>query len=141
MALEFRKHFFVRFGQVDRAGIVYYPTLYDTFHTAFEEFWREAAGRPYDRVLEDEGVGYPAVHVETDFRAPLRYGDGYEVAVTVARLGERSVTWHYRGFREGAGEPFLDARITTACVDMGTWRSRAVPADHRRLLEPYLDRD
>lgn len=130
--MSYRRQFAVRFGDIDEAGVVYYPRLFDYFHQAFEDFWAVALERPYPLVVKEERVGYPTVHIETDFKGPLRYGDQFEIEVSVQRIGTRSISWSYRGFREGAKDSFLEACVTTACVDMDTFVSKDIPADHKK---------
>lgn len=136
--MSYRTSYHVRFGDIDGAGIVYYPRLFDYFHMAFEDFWREALSRDYPAVLMQERVGYPAVHIESDFVAPVKYGDRFEIEVSVRRIGEKSVTWIYEGHRHPDDLVFLRAAVTTACVDMDRFESREVPETHRALLEPHV---
>ncbi len=105
----------VRFADVDHAGIVYYPRYFHFFHVAFEELWRARIGpRAYSELIDRDRVGFPAVHAECDFVAPLKFGDTADVEVSVARLGGKSITFHYRIFRApDAG----DARERTLCAD------------------------
>ena len=44
--MPFRTQVPVRFGDVDHAGIVYYPRFFIYFHEAFEDFFNEN-GFPY----------------------------------------------------------------------------------------------
>jgi len=105
----------VRFADVDHAGIVYYPRYFHFFHVAFEELWRARIGpRAYSELIDRDRVGFPAVHAECDFVAPLAFGDTADVEVSVVRLGGKSITFHYRIFR--ASEPG-DARERTLCAD------------------------
>src|SRR5262249_39487794 len=60
----------VRFGQVDYAGIMYYPRFFDNFHTVFEDMFTTRLGVPYMSILRDRRIGFPMVHMETDFRRP-----------------------------------------------------------------------
>ena len=43
----------VRFGDIDHAGIVYYPRISHYCHVAFEEFFSDRIGIPYHSVLDD----------------------------------------------------------------------------------------
>ena len=96
----FRHDLPVRFGDVDHAGIVYYPRFFHFFHVAFEELWRARVGaRAYAELIDRDRVGFPAVRAECAFTAPLRFGDTAEIEVTVARLGGKSITFRYRIFR------------------------------------------
>ena len=137
--MNFRCRIPVRFGDIDQAGVAYYPTLFDHCHAAFEEFFEKALKLPYPEVLLKDRLGFPTAHLEADFREPLKFGDVLEVEVSVARLGRSSVTFRYRAFRDRkARKPAFEVLGTTVCVDMRTFRSKAVPARLRRLLEKRL---
>lgn len=133
--MSFRCRIPVRFGDIDQAGIAYYPTLFDHCHVAFEEFWERAIGIPYPKVLNKDRLGFPTVHLEADFVRPLRFGDSLSVEVTVLTLGRSSVVFRYRASVKG--KRAFEVRGTTVCVDMRTFRPRAVPARYRRLLERH----
>ncbi len=133
----------VRFGDIDQAGIAYYPTLIDHCHDAFEEFFEMGLGIPYPTTLLRDRLGFPMVHLEADFRRPLRFGDVLEMEVTVARIGRTSITFRYRAFvrrgrRPPGGEPAFEVRATTVCLDMRTFRPKPPPPRYRRMLERHL---
>ncbi len=134
----FRYRIPIRFGDIDQAGVAYFPTLFDHCHTAFEEFWAGAIGVPYPRVLLEDRLGFPTAHIESDFRTPLKYGDVLTFEVTVSHLGRSSVTFRYRALLPKQREPAFDVRCTTVCVDMRTFRPIPIPPRYRRLLSPRL---
>ena len=124
----------VRFSDVDNAGIVYYPRFFHYFHVAFEELFSEKFGIPYVDVLNVEKVGFPAVHVENDFKAPLRFGDIADVEIGVERIGEKSVTFTYALARGKGGPICARAKVTVATVDMNDFRAIPIPEKYRRLF-------
>ena len=69
--MPFRTQVQVRFGDVDHAGIVYYPQFFINYHEALEDFFDDN-GLRYDLLLNQRRVGFPTVHIETDYRHPLR---------------------------------------------------------------------
>ena len=79
-----------RFGDIDDAGIAYYPKLLHYFHQAFEDWWSDALGHPYPRLLHDDRLGFPAVKLEAEFFAPIRYGDEPDVHLGILRIGGSS---------------------------------------------------
>ena len=124
----------VRFADVDNAGIVYYPRFFHYFHVAFEEMFSEKFGIPYVDVLAKEKIGFPAVRVENDFKAPLRFGEVADVEISVVRIGTKSVTFGYV-LRRGAGGPVCaDAKITIATVGMSDFKPIPVPEKFRALF-------
>ena len=121
----------VRFADVDHAGIVYYPRFFHLFHLAFEELWRARIGpRAYSELIDRDRVGFPAVRAECDFHAPLRFGDTAEIEVTVARLGGKSITFHYRVYRqqdERSRTLCADGKVVCAVVDLAQFVAIGVP--------------
>jgi len=127
----------VRFGDIDRAGIVYYPRYFHYFHVAFEEFFADRVGVPYHVLLDDRRVGFPSVHVECDYLSPLRFGDVLEVRISVVRIGGSSVTFRYRA--RARRRRVAEARATVVCVDMDTFRPKRIPAGLRRAFARHLE--
>ena len=129
----------VRFAEIDRAGIVYYPRFFHYFHIAFEEFFADCVGVPYHVMLEERKIGFPAVRVECDYEAPLKFGDHLEVRISVARVGRTSVVFRYRVWNKGPARIAADARVTVVCVDMDTFRPKPVGEPYRAAFLRYLD--
>jgi 4-hydroxybenzoyl-CoA thioesterase len=131
----------VRFADVDHAGIVYFPRFFHLFHLAFEELWRARLGpRAYVDLLDRDRLGFPAVHAECDFTAPLAFGDTADIELSVARLGERSITFRYRVFR--VGEPrtlCADGRVVCAMVDLARFVAVPVPERVANLLADLVE--
>jgi 4-hydroxybenzoyl-CoA thioesterase len=126
----------VRFGDVDHAGIVYYPRYFIYFHEAFEDFFNDN-GHPYAEVLGARRIGFPTVHIETDYRAPLRYGDSLDVELTVTRVGNKSATFRYVGWRHRDGVEACVAEITVACIDLDRFEAQPFPDDLRALFAKF----
>lgn len=160
----------VRFADVDHAGIVYYPRFFHYFHLAFEELFRQRMGaRAYVDLLDRKRVGFPAVRAECDYKAPLRFGDIMDIELSIARLGNRSLTFRYQVYRRDDGDRPQDgsqagpssgpgsrppasrpddppARVLaaegiTVCavVDLDSFRAITVPDDIRALLAPLAE--
>lgn len=123
----------VRFADIDRAGIVYYPRFFDFWHRAFEDFFTEEVGVPYHQLIDGRRVGFPIVHVESDFRVPLQHGDLVTVRLTAVRVGARSLTLRYRTLR-AAEQLAAEGTLVHACVDMDRFVAVGVPDDVRAAL-------
>ena len=127
----------IRFGDTDPAGVVYYPNYFHYYHSAFEEFFGDCHGVPYHQWIGPRQVGFPTVNVEATFRSPLRFGENLQVEVSIPKVGERSVVFRFRAMvaQRLAGE----ARITKACVHMGTFESQSIPEELRTVFQKYDD--
>ena len=128
----------VRFGHVDPAGIAYFPRIYDYIHEAFEELWEVHVGVRYYSLLGPQRLGFPLVHSEVDFAHPLRFGDRPLVRVTCFKLGNSSLGLRYVYKLDDA--ICVDARMTTACIDLDSMKSRPMPDEYRvrfaEIMEP-----
>ena len=130
-----------RFGDIDDAGIAYYPKLLHCFHCAFEDWWSDALHHPYPRLLHDDKLGFPAVKLEAEFFAPIRYGDEPWVHLGVLHLGNGSVEFGFWMTRGDDPRPLCRARVRTATVDMATMQKCPVPAHWRERFQPFLLRE
>ena len=124
----------VRFSDVDNAGIVYYPRFFHFFHVAFEELFSEKFKLPYVDVLNKEKIGFPAVRVENDFKAPLRFGDVADVEVGIERIGKKSITCSYRLTRLPSKELCAVGKVVVATVNMTDFTAMEIPEKYRALF-------
>lgn len=130
-----------RFGDIDEAGIAYYPKLLHYFHCAFEDWWSDGLGHPYPRLLQQDKLGLPAVRLEVEFYAPIRYGDEPEVHLGVLRVGTSSVELGCWMTRDGDPRPLCRARVLTAAVDMDTMQKRELPQQWRQRFDAFALRE
>jgi len=126
----------VRFEEVDAARIVFFSRFLNYGHEAMEALLGGLDGG-YVRLVNDRRIGMPAVHVECDFRAPLRFGDVARIETTAERIGNKSVTFLYRFFRKADGVDVATVRHVCAVTDLDAMRAIAVPDDVRALLEKH----
>ena len=127
----FTKRYRYRFGDIDNAGIAYYPALLHYFHCCFEDWWSDGLGTPYPSVMHDEHFGLPAVNIQADFYSPIRYGDEPDISLGVLRLGNSSVQLGFWMAIEGRAGAACRARITTVSVDMRSMQKQPIPAAWR----------
>lgn len=131
--MPYRTQIPVRFGDVDHAGIVYYPQFFIYFHEAFEDFFNQN-GFPYHSLLNSLRIGFPTVHIEADYKLPLRYGDALDIELSTPHVGIKSARFRYLGYRHRDGELACTAEITCACVDLDRFAARPFPDDLRVLF-------
>lgn len=127
----------VRFGDVDAAGIAYFPSIYNMIHRVFEDLWEFHVGVSYADLIKGQGLGFPLVHSNVDFKSPLRFGDTPRVVVTCDKLGRSSLGLRYRFFL--GEELVLDAHMTTACIEMARLKSCPIPDKYRESLNALMD--
>jgi 4-hydroxybenzoyl-CoA thioesterase len=131
----FTRRYRYRFGDIDHAGIAYYPALLHYCHCAFEDFWADDLGVAYPVLMRAQNLGFPAVHLAADFLAPIRYGDEPEIAVGVLRVGNSSAEF---GFWFTTTRPACRVKITTVAVTMDRMRKIPLPAQWRAAFTARL---
>jgi len=138
--MPFRAAIKVCFGDIDNAGIVYYPRFMHYFHLALEEFFANEMGIDYAAVLHQRNLSLPTVHLESDFRRRLRYGDRINIEVGVINIGQSSITWGYKGYRGDEEEMVVEGQNVTVCVRTDTFEKIDVPEWLRQGLTSYMER-
>ena len=91
-------------------------------------------------LLDRDRVGFPAVHVDTTYAAPLRYGDTFTIRLDVVHLGQTSCTLRHH-FERGDRVHVATVAHTVVCCALrepGGPRKLPFPPDVRRLLEEHL---
>ena len=121
----------IRFDDVDGAGIVYYPKFFHLCHAAFEDFFDDVAPFSYPVLIAERRRGFPTVHIETDFSAPLAYGDTAVVTLSVAKVGTKSLTLRYEIRRKRDSALCMQAQIVTAYIDLDAQCALPIPDDLR----------
>ena len=139
--MAFRAPINVCFSDIDNAGIVYYPRVMHYFHLAMEEFFKEELGIAYADVLNKKNLAFPTVHLESDFRRRMRYGDHIDMEVRIIKIGRTSINWGYRGYRAGAKEDLVvEGNNVTVCMKKDTFEKIQVPQWLKQALEAYMER-
>lgn len=124
----------VRFGDVDKAGIVYQPVIHHYLHIAMEEFFGDFIGIPYHELVGPERIGFPAVADSNSYLRPMKYGDILEIKVYVSRVGKTSVTLEFEVARKETGELLARSTQTRVTVNMDTWEPIPIPDRYRERL-------
>jgi 4-hydroxybenzoyl-CoA thioesterase len=128
----------IRFNDVDGAGIVYYPRFFHLCHNAFEEFFTAVAPYSYPTLINQHRRGFPTVHVEGDFKRPLRYGDVAVVELGVMQVGTRSARFRYRMRRQGEVDVAFEAHVVTAFMDLDSGKAVVLDDDIKAALNKHL---
>ncbi len=138
MSRSFVKHYEVRFGEIDHAGVMYYPALFDRMHRAFEDFWTEAADCSYADILDRDNLGFPLVNIESSFRKPFRFGEQVRMSIDVIRIGHRSVTFRFRLGQGDDPEVRAEAKMVLGVIDLQQFAPCDLPQNFREFLAPYV---
>lgn len=128
---------YVRWSDVDYAGIIFYGAYVRFFEIAETELFR-GAGVPYGQVFDRFDVWLPRVHLECDFKYPARLDDRLRVAAYVTHFGTTSLRLNFDVLHLGAGELAAAGHEVLVATDRGTMRPVPVPEGLRELLAPFV---
>ena len=137
--MPYTAEFDVRWGDIDNARVVYYPRFFDYFHQTLERWFGDALGVAYYELVGPQNIGLPTVKVETEFSAPLRYGDRVRIELELAEVGSRSITVRYTATRMPDGVVSARAKVKKVSIDNDTFTSVPIPAEWRERFERYRD--
>lgn len=128
----------VRFEEVDGANIVFFARYVNYAHEAMEHFFSPIEGG-YPELTMVRRVGFPAVHMDTRWIAPLAYGDVVRIETTIPRLGKRSFSLRYRMTNVRTGSPVCEIVHDVVTCDLVAVRSIDMPADVRAQIEAHRE--
>ena len=127
----------VRFEEVDAAGILFFARFATYCHEAMELFFESLPGG-YAAMIMDRKIGFPAVHVTSDFVSPIRYGDVARITGTVTKLGTTSVHFDFVVTRADDGTSVAKMSHVHVCTDLKTLTKLPFPADIRAALSKHI---
>jgi len=127
---------YVRWSDVDYAGIIFYGSYVRFFEIAETELFR-AAGVPYSEVFDRFGIWLPRVHLSCDFKYPARLDDRLRVAAYFTRFGTSSIGINFDVLHVDAAQLAAAGREVLVCADRKTMRPKALPGDLLTLLQPF----
>ncbi|GIW52867.1 MAG: thioesterase [Gemmatimonadales bacterium] len=127
---------YVRWSDVDYAGIIFYGAYVRFFEIAETELFR-AAGVPYGEVFDRFDIWLPRVHLSCDFEYPARLDDCLKVAAYFTRFGRSSVHINFDVVHVASGRIAAAAREVLVCVDRKTMRPRQLPDALKAAFERF----
>lgn len=125
--MTFRVPLKVRLSDIDQAGIVFYPNFFKYVNIALEEFFSCEIGVDYPTMVIEHRIGLPTVHLTSDFKHPIRFGDNFEVEVKVESVGKSSITFAYAIRISGNETVAVRGKKVAVCLDLDTFKKKEIP--------------
>ena len=124
----------VEFGDTDLAGIMHFSNFFRFMEVAETDFLH-SRGLTVNWKTSEASFGFPRVSVSCDFQSPARFEDVLTIAVTVEKVGSKSVT--YRFDFSGPNGPVATGRaVAVFCRSShsGHIEGMEIPAEMRAKL-------
>ena len=117
MAYEFKATRRVEFSETDMAGIMHYSNFFRFMETAEHAFFR-SLGFSIMTSNVDPPVGWPRVHAECDYKAPLRFEDEVEIHLLVSEKKSKALSYVFKFTKLNGAATVEVARggLTVVCV-------------------------
>jgi YbgC/YbaW family acyl-CoA thioester hydrolase len=125
----------IRFGDVDHAGIVYYPRILHYCHVAMEDWLQTTEDLALHQLIGEKRWGSPVVGLKSSFHGPMTHGEIIEVHLTVEEIGNRSFTLGFRVCSVPEGKVCARVEVSHAMVNLKTFTTMDFPPAFRELLE------
>ena len=125
----------VEFADTDMAGIMHFANFFRFMESA-ETSFLHTLGLSVSWNANGVKWGFPRVSTSCDFTKPARFEDLLTIAVTVERVGAKSVSYRF-DFTNQRGESIAVGRIATVCCrhqEPGRLESVNIPAEIRAKL-------
>ena len=131
----------VEFSETDMAGIVHFSRFFRYMEAAEHDFFR-SLGHSIVTTIGGRSYGWPRVHAECDYKAPLAFEERFEVTLRVREIRNRSLIYDFiftRLVDEAPADEVARGSITAVCVtegEDGTMRATTLPPEITGLIEP-----
>ena len=127
---------YVRWSDVDYAGIIFYGAYVRFFEIAETELFR-AAGVPYSEVFDRFQIWLPRAHLDCDFHYPARLDDRLRVAAYITRFGTTSIGINFDVVHVGANALAAAGHEVLVCTNRQSLRPEPIPEKLRASLAAF----
>jgi 4-hydroxybenzoyl-CoA thioesterase/acyl-CoA thioester hydrolase len=115
----------VEFRDTDMAGIMHFSAFFTVLESVEHEFLR-SLGLSVVMSGEEGQLGWPRVSASCDFKGAVKFEDILDIELSIARLGEKSVTYQFTV--DHTGRRIAEGKIVAACCRLQHGEPlRAVP--------------
>jgi acyl-CoA thioester hydrolase len=137
--MRFRIEEYVRWEDIDAAGIINYQAYLRFFGLAEAELFR-SCGLSYRTLFDELNVWLPRVHVECDFFHPVTLDELLVVAAFFGHIGTSSIHLNFEVRRDKDPSTIVaTGKYILVTVARGEFKPMPVPHEIRNRLEPYVE--
>ena len=127
---------YVRWSDVDFAGIIFYGSYVRLFEIAETEMFRHC-GLAYARMFDQYDIFLPRKAVHSEFYWPARLDDRLRIAAYVGKVGTKSLTLHFDVLRPDREALGAAGWMVLVSVDRNKLKPMALPRGLIASLAPH----
>lgn len=137
MPEPFRTSRLVEFHDTDMAGIMHFASFFQYMESAEHELIR-SAGFSVHSQIDGQTLSFPRVAASCDFHSPARSEDLLDIAISLTRIGTKSLTYQHHFSHEG--REVATGEITSVCCRVEPGQPLVavpLPAEVKEKLSRY----
>jgi acyl-CoA thioester hydrolase len=133
---RFRIGEFVRWSDIDLAGIICYGAYVRFFEIAESELFR-SVGFPFSQLFERFDFWLPRAQLHFEFRRPAVLDDRLDIEMWIARVGRSSLRLEFEVRKSPDGEVTAEGYAVLVATRKSDLRPITLPAELVAALAPY----
>lgn len=134
MRPKFSKEFFIPWGDVDLAGVVYFPHFFRYFNDTEIAFYR-SLGPTVVELEEGLEIRLPRLDAHCRYVKPVHFGELITVDLSIVQIRTRTMKYGFDVLREG--ELVANGHLVVGSVSVSDFRSVPLPDKLLELIQPY----
>jgi acyl-CoA thioester hydrolase len=137
--VRYRIEEYVRWEDIDAAGIINYQAYLRFFGLAEAELLR-SAGLTYKYLFETLDIWLPRARVECDFYEPVKLDELLVVEAYFSRIGRTSIHLNFEVRRKAnPARPVASGKYVLVCVRQGDFNPVPVPEEVRDRIASFVE--
>ena len=124
--VEFKRR--MRWADVDAAGIMHFPRIFEIVEEAEGELLRNIGFPMFEKL---QHLGFPRVRIECDFKKMIKLDAEFRLYLTVGKVGRSSIRYDFKAFND-KDELALEGAMTVVTLKDG--KLTKIPNDLRDAL-------
>lgn len=128
---------YVRWGDIDLAGIICYGAYLRFYELAETEIFR-AVALPFREMFERYDIWLPRKVMHTEFAAPAHLDDHLKVTTYFSRVGQTSLTINFDVTSADGSTLHATAYQVLVCVSRQTFAKQRLPAQVIAAVQPFV---
>ena len=128
---------YVRWGDVDVAGIIHYAAYLRFFELGETEIFR-AAGLPFSKVFDTYDIWLPRKVMHSEFFSPAMLDEELQVLTYFSKIGTTSLTINFDVVGVASGALHATAHLVLVCVRRSALEKLPLPRGIVDAIEPWV---
>lgn len=136
--MRFTSEIRVEWGDVDAAGVVYFPHFFRYFSITETGFYRSLGWNMLD-LEESLEIRLPRVNAGCQFMRPARFGDLLKISMEIESITTKAIKYLFEVQRQA--EMIATGYLVVASVSITDFKAVPLPDKLRDLLKSYTRGD